>query len=211
MTHSILTQPQKRSKPYTWVTTVAQLMASQEACPFLAWLRTQYQISLPPSEFDTSVHDDMVNDRTQQLRKQGYLVTVENANSLKLTGNTFDICIAGRPDIIAIKDNTIIVEDCKSGRQHLSHDYQILLYMLLMRYADKTKEKCKNRILLGRLVYLDIEKEIPESEVNKDLIVSLHQVLDQLTSQKIPTPKASQWNCRFCQISDNYCSINRCD
>ncbi len=128
MNHTTLGQPQKRFKPYTWVTTVAQLMADEKACPFSPWLRAQYQISIPSSEFDTSLHDDMVNYRSQELRDQGYVVTVENANSLKVTGNTFGICIAGRPDIIAIKGNKVIVEDCKSGRQRPSHYYQVLLY-----------------------------------------------------------------------------------
>ena len=211
MNHTTLLQTQKRFKPYTWVTTVAQLMADEKACHFSPWLRAQYQISTPASEFDTSLHDDMVNYRAQELRNQGYMVTVENENSLKVTGNTFDICIAGRPDIIAIKGNEVIVEDCKSGRQRPSHHYQVLLYMLLMRYANTTKTKCKNRQIIGRLIYIDMEQEISESEINDDLIESLHQVLDILTNDKIPIPKASEWNCKFCQIVDDYCSINLCD
>jgi hypothetical protein len=56
----------------------------------------------------------MVIQRASQLQAEGFTVYVEYANSLKVNGKIFDICVAGRPDIVAIKDNWVVVEDCKT-------------------------------------------------------------------------------------------------
>ncbi len=45
--------------------------------------------------------------------------------------------------------------------------------MLLMRYADTTKQKCKNRHITGRLIYMDMEQEFSELEINDNLIKSV--------------------------------------
>ena len=101
------------------------------------------------------------------------------------------IYIADRPDIIAIKDDWVIVEDCKSGKKRKSHRYQVLLYMLLLRHADNTKEQCKNRQILGRLIYPDEIEDISSIYLDQTFLNKLHQTLKILTSPEIPTPQAN--------------------
>ena len=117
------------------------------------------------------------------------------------------IYIADRPDIIAIKDDWVIVEDCKSGKKRKSHRYQVLLYMLLLRHADNTKEQCKNRQILGRLIYPDEIEDISSIYLDQTFLNKLHQTLKILTSPEIPTPQANQCNCLYCTIPDQYCSL----
>ncbi|MFM7576916.1 MAG: hypothetical protein ACKO5Q_08265, partial [Microcystaceae cyanobacterium] len=107
----------KRFTPYAWVTTIANLMAEEKPCYYAAWLRSQYQIPSKPSDYDTTDHDEMVIQRAVELQNQGYQITVETANNIKVFGQQYEICIAGRPDIVAIKDNWILIEDCKSGKK----------------------------------------------------------------------------------------------
>ncbi len=104
----------KRFKSYAWVTWLAPLLAGEKMCNFSLWLPTQYQFEKPPSNYDSSEHDEMVIQRASQLQAEGFTVYVEYANSLKVNGKIFDICVAGRPDIVAIKDNWVVVEDCKT-------------------------------------------------------------------------------------------------
>ena len=57
----------------------------------------------------------------------------------KVHGQIFDICVAGRPDIVAEKNGWFVVEYIKTGREKLSHQMQALLYMLLFPLAPETK------------------------------------------------------------------------
>ncbi len=211
MVQSFLPQTKQRFRPYAWVTTLAQLMADEDPCFFAAWLKTQHQLTLPASDFDSNVHDQMVIERAEALRKLGYDVAIEEENSQKVVGKHFDICIAGRPDIVAYKDDVIIVEDCKSGRKRPFHYYQVLLYMLLLPHADTTKAKCMGRKLMGRLIYPDTIEEAPHTLIDQDFIAQLHGILKVLTGKDIPKPHASEGNCRYCSLAGNYCSIKRCD
>jgi CRISPR/Cas system-associated exonuclease Cas4 (RecB family) len=211
MVQSFLPQTKQRFRPYAWVTTLAQLMADEDPCFFAAWLKTQHQLTLPASNFDSTIHDHMVIERAEALRKLGYDAAIEEENSQKVVGKTFDICIAGRPDIVAYNDEEIIVEDCKSGSKRPFHYYQVLLYMLLIPHASTTKEKFRGRQLKGRLVYPDSIEDVPQSMIDPDFIGQLHDVLKILTSKDVPKPSASDWNCRYCSLAGNYCSIKRCD
>ncbi len=207
MLNTLQTQPQKRFTPYAWVTTIANLMAEEKPCNYAPWLRSQYQIPSKPSDYDNTDHDEMVIQRAVELQNNGYQITVETANSVKVVGKQYKICIAGRPDIIAIKDNWILVEDCKSGKKRKSHRYQVLLYMMLLRHAENTKAQCQNRQILGRLIYPDDIQDISEHYLDQTFKDKLHQILAILTSPEIPTPQANPWNCRYCALPDQYCSL----
>ena len=81
--------------------------------------------------------------------------------------------------------------------------------MLLLRHADNTKEQCKNRQLLGRLIYPDETEDISSIYLDQTFLDKFHQTLKILTSPEIPTPQANQWNCRYCTIPDQYCSLKK--
>lgn len=204
-----LKESRKRLDPYAWVTRVAQLMANEKSCHYAHWLPTNYHVSLLPSEFDSSNHDEMVIQRSIELQNQGFTVNVETANSFKVKGKTYPICIAGRPDLIAIKDNWVIVEDCKSGRYKKSHIYQVLLYMLLLPHAQQTKSICQGQIPHGRLIYSDRIVDIPTWQVNQEFISHFHQVLSSLTCADIPTPQPYQSECRYCRLPDKSCNFKQ--
>jgi CRISPR/Cas system-associated exonuclease Cas4 (RecB family) len=204
-----LQQSQKRLTPYAWVTRVAQLMAKEKNCHYGNWLPTNYHISLLPSDFDSSDHDKMVIQRSIELQNLGFSVNVENANSFKVKGKTYSICIAGRPDIVAIKDNWVVVEDCKSGREKTSHLYQILLYMLLLPHAPETKSLCKGQIPHGRLVYPDRIIDIPNQRIDRDFITHFQQVLSSLTRPDFPPRQPHSSECRYCRLPEKNCSFKR--
>jgi len=197
---------QKRSKPYAWVTWLAKLMAGEKQCQYAVWRLSQYQFDKLPSSFDASKHDQMVIKRASQLEAEGFTVYVEDANSLKVNGQKFDICIAGKPDIVAIKDGWVVVEDCKSGKRLDSHRFQVLLYMLLLPLAPETKHLCQGQTPHGRLVYRDGIVEIPHWTVDSQFKQLLHQTIATIVSSTPPSQTSSTWECRYCNIPDAYCS-----
>lgn len=196
----------KRFKFYARVEQLSKLLAQEKQCNFSVWLPTQYQFEKAPSHYDSSEHDEMVIQRASQLQAEGFTVYVEYANSLKVNGKLFDICVAGRPDIVAIKDGWVVVEDCKTGKCRDSHRFQVLLYMLLLPLAPETKEYCQGQIPHGRLVYPDGTVEIPAWAVDHQFKQLLRQTIATICSTTPPNPTPSPWECRYCNIADAYCS-----
>ena len=196
----------KRFYPYLWVTRLAALLANEKSCKYAVSLLAKYQFDKHSSNYDSSEHDEMVIQRAAQLQAEGFTVYVENANSFKVNGQKFDICIAGRPDIVAIKDGWTVVEDCKSGKPKDSHRMQVLLYMLLLPAAKETKEFCQNgKIPHGRLIYKHTTKEIPAYAVDQEFKNRLHNLIAAICDIIPPKPNASIDECRYCSIPKSHC------
>lgn len=201
-----LTQAQKRFNPYTTVSGLAQLLASEKDCLNALWQQTHYQFEKQPSTYNPSEHDEMLSQRALELDNQGFTVYVENQNSFKYQGQTFDICVAGRPDIIAIKDDWAVVEDIKTGKPKDSHKMQVLLYMSMLPFAPESKHLFKGHIPHGRLVYRDRILDIPKWSVDQEFRQRLQQLIAMLCSPEPPASKPSDWECRYCKVPSNYCS-----
>jgi PD-(D/E)XK nuclease superfamily protein len=56
--------------------------------------------------------------------------------------------LTGRPDIIAVKGDAVLIADCKRGAEHVAHRMQVLMYMLMLPTARRTlaagKRSCGN-------------------------------------------------------------------
>lgn len=200
-----ITQPtKKRSKPYVWVTWLSSLMGEEKQCKYTAWFSAHYQFAKPPSDYDSSTHDEMVNQRAMQHKAQGFAVYVEADNSFTINGETCDI--GGKPDIVVkVEDGQPIIEDCKSGKRKAAHRMQVLIYMLLFPLSPRGKRLCQGQVPAGRLVYPDGVVEIASSEVDeqfKDFFCQTVAIISNLTA---PSQTPSCWECRYCNIPGEYC------
>ncbi|MGE5660354.1 MAG: PD-(D/E)XK nuclease family protein [Actinomycetota bacterium] len=165
-----------------------------------------YQFAKQPSTYDPSEHDEMVIKRALQLQNEGFTVYVENQNSFKYQGQYFDICVAGRPDIIAIKDNWAVVEDIKTGKPKDSHKMQVLLYLSMLPFSPETKHLFKGYIPHGRLVYRNQIVDFPKWSVNQQFRQRLQNLIAILCHSQPPNPTPSHWECRYCPVPSAYCS-----
>ena len=202
----MLNKPQKRFNLYATVTWLAELLANEKDCQYALWQRTHYQFEKQPSTYDRSEHDEMLIKRALQLQNEGFTVYVENQNSFKYRGQIFDICVSGRPDIIAIKDNWAVVEDIKTGKRKDSHKMQVLLYMSMLPFAPETQHLFKGHIPHGRLVYRDGILDFPKWFVNDKFRQRLQQLIAMLCNSQAPKSKPSDWECRYCPIPSTCCS-----
>lgn len=198
----------KRSHAYAWVTWLAELLAHEKHCKYAVSFRSQYQLKTPPSTYDPSEHDRLLIDRANQLKAEGLTVYLEYENSFTVHGQTFDICVAGRPDIVAEKNGWFVVEDIKTGRQKLSHEMQVLLYMLLLPLAPETKHRFQGQIPHGRLIYPDKILEVPQIKINPTFKQGLRQVIGQISPPKLAQPTPSHWECRYCKVPHSYCPVS---
>jgi len=195
--------PKKRSKPYVWVTWLSSLMGEEKQCKYTAWFSAHYQFAKRESDYDSSAHDEMVSQQAMQHKSQGFAVYVEADNSFTINGETCDI--GGKPDIVVIEDDQLIIEDCKSGKRKAAHRMQVLIYMLLFPLSPRGERLCQGQIPAGRLVYPDGIVEIASSEVDKQFKDFFRQTVAIISNPTALSQAPSYWECRYCNIPDASC------
>jgi len=195
-----------KSFPSAWVTWLAKLMTDEIQCPWSVWFRTHYKYDRSQRDFDAAKwnasHRALLEERLLQLQAEGWAVFVEGENWFEIVGRQHVVKIAGKPDILAIRDRQVWVEDCKTGRKKNSDLYQVLLYMLLLPLSHP---QCRGVKLQGRLVYPDGAIAISSDQVNEDFKAQFREAIALLSSSSPPHKVPSFQGCHYCDISAYYC------
>jgi hypothetical protein len=145
----------------------------------------------------------LLDDRLSDIQIQDFTVFVEGENWFEVTGKRHSIKVSGKPDILAVRDGQVWVEDCKTGKKKTSDLYQVLLYMLLLPLSHP---KCRGVKLEGRLVYPDAVMEISSDQVNEEFKARFRETIATLSSTDPVRKVPSFQECRYCDISAQYCS-----
>jgi len=196
----------KRGDPYIWVTWVTKLLAGEGQCEWSAWFRARHSdYDRLPSDFDVATwtveHNELVQLRKEQLADEGYQVYVEDENAFRRIGKT-GIVVSGKPDILAIRDNIGVIEDCKTGRPRTSDQLQVLVYMLLLPVGN---QRCAGLALSGRVVYKSGTMEIPASGLTDEFRAKFVNLVHRVGGDQ-PLPKNPVWSeCRWCDIGPTDC------
>ena len=197
-----------RERPYLAVTWVSKIMGGEARCLWSAWFRghnTDYQGDDEGKDWSEWVadHNEMVHREAEFLRRQGYAVSVESLNNLKLEGQT-GIVVSGTPDLIAVKDGFVRVEDCKTGQARVSHRYQLMIYMAMLPLV---RPDLADHVLEGHLVYGDgLHKEIPVEDLDDIFKRDLWAVVRTVGGDETPPRAPSANECAYCPIAPNLCS-----
>jgi len=192
--------------PSVWISWLAKLMTAEIQCPWSVWFRTHYKYDRLNRDFDSAKwnasHRALLENRLLRLRVEGWAVFVEGENWFEIVGRQYAVKIAGKPDILAVRDQQVWVEDCKTGRKKNSDLYQALLYMLLLPLSHS---QCRGMKLQGRLVYPDGTIDISSDQVDEEFKAHFREAIALLSSTD-PTQKVPSFQgCRFCDISRLYC------
>ena len=198
--------PQTREHPYIWATWLSRLLAGEAHCEWAGWFRAHYRDwTKPPSDFDqarwTADHTALVNEARKSREALGYEVSTENQNSFRLRGAT--ATLAGKPDLIAVKGNDLVVIDAKTGRSSPHHSIQVMIY----QYAvPRALEEYRGTELRGHVIYPDGNVQIPASGVDRKFIDRLggliRRLADETPARKVPSPA----ECRWCDITGEDCN-----
>ena len=195
-----------RTDPYIWVTWLTKLLSGESQCEWSSWFRAHHKdYDRVPSDFNiaawTVEHNDLVRERRETLRDEGYEVFVEDENAFRRTGQT-GIVVSGKPDILAIRDGVGVLEDCKTGRPRTSDQLQVLVYMLLLPIGNP---RCSGIELSGRVMYKSGSVEIPAEGLDGGFRERFVQLVRKVGGDK-PLAKAPSWSeCRYCDIGPSDC------
>ena len=116
--------PQRREHPYIWATWLPRLLTGENSCEWAIWFKAHHQDwARVASDFNQAQwlldHTALVNERISNWTAGGYDVDVETQNRFELRGKS--ATLAGRPDIIAHREDNGVIVDAKTGHESPSH------------------------------------------------------------------------------------------
>lgn len=198
------------SKPgtsYVWVTWAAKLLAQSTGCVYSAWFRVHFRYDkIPDTTFDSAAwnadHTALVEQRADDLRAEGWTVTVEDQNKFTLRGQSSEL--GGKPDIVATKPGRVKIVDAKTGKKRDSDWWQVLLY--IFAYVRIRKDLPPMTEVEGEIAYRDGTRvRIAIEELNGDRIAQIGDVMRKLASENRPLKRPSQRECAMCDIGSMDC------
>jgi hypothetical protein len=179
---------QMRDHPRYRVTWLAKVIAGERQCRWSVWFQGNHEYEPLSSSSGnsnlavwTAEHNVLLETRAGKLVQAGFKVTLEEQNSFTVVGRT-GIEVVGKPDIIAVKDHVLDVEDAKTGRPRASDHVQVGLYVLLVK-----------EVTVGHVVYTGATEHV--APFNPKLLTS---AVESLTTEPARVP--SYWECRWCDI-----------
>ena len=145
-------------------------------------------------------HTALLNPGRESREALGYKLYVENQNSFLLRGQY--ATLAGKPDLIAVKNSEAVIIDAKTGRTSPHHAVQVMIY----QYAvPKALEQYRGVEFKGHVAYTESNVEIPTSRIDTNFVDSLGSLIRRLAADNPPRKVPSYAACRFCDISKVDC------
>ena len=192
----------KRPSPYVWTTWITGLLAGTERCHWKVWVKSHFYLPKKEEDVDSQKrlqqwikdHDSMTTKRVDSLRKEGYLVYVEDENSFNLRGEVGQL--AGKPDIIAIKpeDKSALIVDEKSGKPKDQYVWQVLIYMFAKAFT------LPGYSISGEIEYKDSRIPIHPRQLNLDNKRRIGDVMKIVGGDPEPKRVPSRFECEYCDI-----------
>ena len=191
---------EKRDSPYIWVTWLAKIMSGDITCQWQGWFLTQNKLTKKqPNNFDLADwkinHTKMLTELKEKLIKDKYMPILEKPIKYNIPNS--DAVICGKPDCVIENKDTVIVYDCKTGKERDSDQVQIKLYMYLLSKGEFSEKKIK-----GVVLYKD--KEIEIKDLPENFEENFNFFVERLISAE-PSTKNPGGDCRFCDIIKDDC------
>lgn len=196
---------ERRPRPYAWVTWLTGLLAGTDQCVWRSWFRTQHKFVKVKETSErreslaawTKTHDQMTAYRESVLLGEGYAVSVEDDNAFRFEGRA--ATLAGKPDLVAIRLDEVLVIDEKSGQPRPSDAWQVRIYQFVLPLANRSLRGGYQ--MKGLVEYRDGSEEVARptpGEIAK--ITDLMKVLGN--REKAPARTPSVRECGFCDIAN---------
>ena len=198
----------QRRDPYIWTTWIARLIAGEVSCTWAPWFKAHHSdYDKLPSTFDqarwNADHTDLLRTATALLRTDGYDVRLEDQNAFRARGAN-GVLLAGKPDIIAIRGDEALVEDCKTGTPKASDIVQVQTYLALFPFIRPAYRTLRPE---GRLRYRDHLLDVPTASVDDTFRVRLRETITRVSGVQAPGQVPSPRECGWCDIGPKDCHV----
>ena len=187
----------RRDFPYIWATWLPRLLTGENSCEWGIWFKAHYQDwDRQPSDFNQAQwmlsHTALLNERRANWTVGGYEVEVEGQNSFQLCGRS--ATLSGKPDLIAYREDDVVIVDAKTGQESPSHAVQVMIYLYAI---PKALERFRNAKLSCQVTYRDHTVRIPPDAVDERLVQNLGALIRRLSADEPARRVPSRQECRF--------------
>ena len=195
----------RRETPYIWATWLPRLLTRENSCEWAVWFKAHHpNWTRTPSEFNQAQwmldHTALLNERITNWEVGDFDVDVKAQNRFELRGKS--ATLAGRPDLVARRDDEAVIVDAKTGQENPGHVVQVMIYLYAV---PKTLEKYRNLKPRGQVTYRDHTVRIPAEAVNDPFVQNLGTLIRRLSADEPAKRVPSRQECRFCDISAADC------
>ena len=198
----------RRTGPYIWATWLTRLLTGEASCEWASQFKARHESGSwekAASDFDQGQwmlrHTALLNDERLVWERGGHVVTTESQNHFTLRGNA--AVVAGKPDLIAVRNNVVTIIDVKTGKPSPSHVAQVALYMYAV---PKAIEEYRGMDITGRVAYKEHAVDVPAGAVDENFVKTLGELIKRLAAEtparRVPSPQ----ECRWCDITARDCS-----
>ncbi len=196
---------EQRDFPYIWATWLPRLLTGENSCEWAVWFKAHYQgWDRPRSDFDQTRwlldHTALLNEVRDDWQERGYRVYAEDQNSFRLRGNL--ATLAGKPDLIAQKDQEVVIIDAKTGRAGPSHAVQVMIYQYAVPLA---LNHYRGRMVTGHVAYQDHAVDVSALTNDDPFVAKLTALIRRAATAKPAILVPSQAECRRSDITDADC------
>lgn len=193
----------RAGKPYIYVTWLAKLLGGHE-CIWSAWYKAHFKYQKYEEQASDLVkwnrdHTKLMAARQRQLEADGWTCTVEEANAFKLEGAS--AVVAGKPDLVAVKGDRVLVVDGKTGPERESDIWQVLLYL----WAVPKSRPDLPTALEGEVFYKTNTLSLTPEELDDERLTRIIDLIRQIAADTPPAKKPSRFECRACNIGPADC------
>lgn len=194
----------RRGKPYIYVTWLAKLLGGQR-CLWSAWFKAHYKYDKFEEQALDLVkwnrdHNKLMAVRQKELEADGWTVMVEEENAFKLEGEA--AVVAGKPDLVAVKGDQILVVDGKTGRERESDIWQVLFYLFAI---PKSRPDLKGE-LVGEVFYKSGETiTLTPADLDEQRMGQVVSLIKTVASDEPPAKRPSRDECKRCNIGHKDC------
>ena len=188
-----------------WATWLLRLLTGEHSCEWAVWFKAHHRNwTRTPSEFNQAQwmldHTALLNERITNWEVGGFDVDVEAQHRFELRGES--ATLAGRPDLVARRDDEAVIVDAKTGQENPSHVVQVMIYLYAV---PKALEKYRNLKPKEQVTYRDHTVRIPAEAVDDQFVRNLGALIRRLSADKPARRVPSPQECRFCDISAADC------
>ena len=193
----------RKGKPYIWTTWLAKLLGGQQ-CVWSAWFKAHYKYDKYEEQAADLVkwnkdHTRLMLARQRALEEDRWVVTVEDKNAFKLEGAA--AIVAGKPDIVAVKRDLVLVVDGKTGRERESDIWQVLLYL----FAVPKSRRDLPANLEGEVHYKNTDVALTPAELTPARMEAIVALIKTIGDPTPPVKAPSRDECKRCNIGSKDC------
>ena len=197
----------RKDGPYIHPSWLPKLLIGMDHCEFKIWFqahhdgRTWLKVA---SDFDSVAynlrHTELMKRCAQEYEERGYTVTIESQNAfrLSLAGAT----VSGRMDLVATRDDELVIIDAKAAKPSDAHAVQVMLYMMFLQLQGTRTD---GMTVYGEVYYGEDNTVAISAAAGQEFREMVEGLICRLTSRTRPRKVPSASECRFCPIGKEYC------